>query len=256
MGWEWDDQSRPAIILIHGFRGHAHWWSFLAPFFLDTYRIAAIDLSGMGDSDHRDSYGPFRFAEDILAFIDHFSLTAPTLIGHSFGGSQVLKVCAQAPERIGHAIIVDTYVNFPDSDQLPVIAPLLQTKKHPSREQAIDRFRLDPPQPEVSDILLHHIAYHSVRHSHAGWHWKFDPALTNFEEKNGPALLENVQTKIDYVYGERSIVAGNGRAQRIFQLLPNANQLVKLDNAYHHLMLDHPLELVDTLQKLLQAVRE
>lgn len=256
LGWQWDDQSRPAVILVHGFRGHAHWWSFLAPFFLDSHRIAAIDLSGMGDSDHRDHYSPLRFAEDILAFIDHFSLTDPTLVGHSFGGSQVLKACALAPGRIGHAIIVDTYINFPDRDTLPIIPPLSRIKKHPTREQAIHRFRLDPPQPKASDVLLHYIAYHAVTHSHAGWCWKFDPALTNFEEVNGPALLQQVQTKIDYVYGERSIVAGGGRAQRIFQLLPNANQLVQLADAYHHLMLDRPLELVDKLQKLLQAAKK
>lgn len=253
LSWEWHDQTRPAIILVHGFRGHAHWWSFLAPFFLDTHRVAAIELSGMGDSGHRDQYEPLRFAKDIVGFIEHFSLSPATLIGHSYGGSQVLKAAALAPDCVGHAIIVDTYVNFPDRDQLPVIPALRHLKTHASRDQALKRFRLDPPQPDALEILLHYIAYHSVKLSDAGWCWKFDPNLTNVEEADGPNLLSRVHTKVDYLYGERSIVAGGGRAQRIFDLLPQPNKLIALPGAHHHLMLDQPLQLVQTLKTLLQT---
>ena len=48
-----DDESKPGLILVHGNGAHAHWWSFLAPYFMSHYRVAAIDLSGAGDSGYR-----------------------------------------------------------------------------------------------------------------------------------------------------------------------------------------------------------
>jgi hypothetical protein len=30
LGWGWEVQERPALLLVHGFRAHAHWWSFIA----------------------------------------------------------------------------------------------------------------------------------------------------------------------------------------------------------------------------------
>ena len=37
------------LLFIHGGGAHAHWWSHIAPFFRASFRVAALDLSGMGD---------------------------------------------------------------------------------------------------------------------------------------------------------------------------------------------------------------
>ena len=49
----WGDKARPGLLLVHGNAAHAYWWSFIAPFLARDYNVAAIDLSGMGDSDWR-----------------------------------------------------------------------------------------------------------------------------------------------------------------------------------------------------------
>ena len=41
------------LLFVHGGGAHAHWWSFIAPYFTRDFRVAAIDLSGMGDSGRR-----------------------------------------------------------------------------------------------------------------------------------------------------------------------------------------------------------
>src|SRR3954447_26955423 len=48
------DSDKPGIVLVHGNGAHAHWWTFIAPFLLEHYRVVALDLSGMGDSGHRE----------------------------------------------------------------------------------------------------------------------------------------------------------------------------------------------------------
>src|SRR5580693_8971760 len=53
----WGDVTRPGILLVHGNAAHAYWWSFIAPFLARDYNVAAMDLSGMGDSDWRAPHG-------------------------------------------------------------------------------------------------------------------------------------------------------------------------------------------------------
>lgn len=248
--WDWHRRERPALILVHGYRAHAHWWSFLAPFFLSTHRVAAIDLSGMGDSGHRLRYNGLRLALDIAGFIDRFDLAPATVIAHSFGGSRTLRAAAERPDAIGHAIIVDTYVNLPDLPPLPSVAPI-EPRTYSDRMAVQARFRLLPPQPVAVGELVRYVAHHSVVRRSGGWSWKFDPRLPSDEEPDGSATLARIRVKVDYVYGESSVVAGGGRAQRIFRSLAGARELVMIPGAHHHLMLDHPLELVASLQKLL-----
>ena len=35
--------EKPGLVFVHGNGAHAHWWTFLAPFFLSDYQVAAID---------------------------------------------------------------------------------------------------------------------------------------------------------------------------------------------------------------------
>jgi pimeloyl-ACP methyl ester carboxylesterase len=54
---EWGDSSNARVLmLLHGFRGHTHWWDFIAPWFARDYRVIAIDFAGMGDSSSRLKY--------------------------------------------------------------------------------------------------------------------------------------------------------------------------------------------------------
>ena len=52
----WGEIGNPGIVLIHGSNAHLEWWRFTAPFLADNFRVAALDLSGNGDSDWRERY--------------------------------------------------------------------------------------------------------------------------------------------------------------------------------------------------------
>ena len=84
----WGRVGDPGLILVHGNSAHADWWSFIAPFFAETYRVAAISLSGMGGSDWRDAYSFDMFGEEIhdcaIAAGLYEGPVLPIFIGHSF----------------------------------------------------------------------------------------------------------------------------------------------------------------------------
>ena len=50
----WGKPGRQGVVLVHGGAAHAGWWDHIAPFLAAEHRVVAIDLSGHGDSDHRD----------------------------------------------------------------------------------------------------------------------------------------------------------------------------------------------------------
>ena len=83
----WGDPAKPGLILVHGGAAHAHWWAFLAPMLTRDYHVVALDLSGHGDSGHRDAYPSGTWPGEILAVAEHAGMRRPpVLVGHSMGG--------------------------------------------------------------------------------------------------------------------------------------------------------------------------
>jgi len=106
----WDaDADKPGILFIHGMNAHAHWWDFIAPHFLPDYRAAAMNLTGMGDSDYRYRYDGTTYAEEIRAVCDDAGFGADVvLVAHSFGGAMAVKAAGLFPDRFGALILVDS----------------------------------------------------------------------------------------------------------------------------------------------------
>lgn len=221
------------------------------PFFTDRYRVAAIDLPGMGDSGPQAEYNDECFARGILAVVEQHRIESPTLIGHSFGGAQSIRAMGLAPDRFNHGIVVDSLVRFPPEERPRLIDGKPSHKLRPTQADCLDRFRLSPPQSDEIPSLVDYIGYHSCTGDERGWHWKFDPRLRNFGEIHGTELQQKVRARVDCLYGGNSMFMPDNRPQRILESFPNSGELVVVPDAHHHLMVDHPLELVDALRKRL-----
>ena len=252
LAWNPHDVAKPGLLFAHGYRGHARWWSPIAPFFADRFRVYALDFSGMGDSAWRTQYLTETFIENILAVMDGERLASATLVGHSFGGSIVLQTAAIAAQRVSHAIAIDSFLRFPEVD---AGSPPLRVGRggvYPGCASIRARYRLLPEQPVVYGELLEYVALHSVREEPSGWHWKFDPALPQIV---GPIfnadILPTIKTRADFVYGARSALVDAARAVRITASLEHARAPVAIPDAHHHVMLDQPLALVTALMGLL-----
>ena len=249
--WNAGDTGKPGLLFVHGYRGHSHWWDFIAPFFTDRFRVAAMDFSGMGDSGHRPAYSLGQHGAEIAAVIDHARLAPATVVAHSYGGSRLLRCCADAGEGIAHAVVVDAYVTFPD-----LALPRIPDQPHrrppyPDYAAARSRFRLVPDQ-YAEPYLLEHVARHSLKAVEGRWTWKFDPALPpGTPEADGPGLLGRIAAPVSYICGERSVVVDAGRARRVGAALRQGRGPVVIPQAGHHIMLDQPLALIAALQALL-----
>lgn len=255
-GWNGHEVAKPTLLLAHGFLGHTHWWDFIAPFLADQFRVFALDFSGMGRSDARPGYPTGCFVGDLAAVMAAIRVDERpiTLVGHSFGGSQVVQACIRFPGEIAQAVVLDSFAMF-EGDRRPEVTYRAAPAPTATMEETLVRFRLMPPQPCLP-YTLDHIARHSLARSDAGWTWCFDPGL---RELRAPIIdstaLPGVTVPIDYVHAEASPVVSAERARRIADTLPRGRGPITMPQAGHHMMLDQPLALVGLLRALLAPSR-
>ena len=105
----WGQPGGPGIVLVHGGAAHSRWWDHIAPLMTAGRRVAALDLSGHGDSGRRETYSLDMWAREVLAVAAAAGITAPPIvIGHSMGGFVTLRLASLYGSRIAGAVIIDS----------------------------------------------------------------------------------------------------------------------------------------------------
>ena len=274
----WGQVGKPGLILVHGNSAHADWWSFIAPFLADEYRVAALSLSGMGDSDWRETYDFETFADEIWACAKAAGLyqapVKPIYIGHSFGGSQVFYSATKHPERMRGALLLDTGFGGPPTREQEeqwrreseragdrFRGPVQRTRPnrvYATLEEALTRFRFMPPQAPGNLFVADYIARKSLKRapmadgSGEGWTWKFDPFLWGKLDRTPMGQVDPATVPpMAQIFGDRSAImlrremAGNG------DYVPANVPSVAIPDSEHHIMVDQPLALVASLRTLL-----
>lgn len=247
-GWGFDQTDKPGLIFVHGFIAHARWWDHIAPWFADRYRIAAINLSGMGDSDRREKYSRKQYAREVLAVAQHAKLQPLTIVAHSFGAITSLYAGYLAPKLVERVIVIDAH---PFREGGSKLSNPPEEKFYPTREAALARYRLSPPGAWPDKDVLAHVAENSLRQSEHGWGWKFDPktfAASDREEMT--AALRGLQVPVDYVHAAHSDFVGLDAVQAFVDAMPTCGVPVSLPLCHHHAMIEQPVALVGALNGL------
>ncbi len=247
--------GKPGMLLIHGMNAHSRWWDFIAPQLLDEYEIAAMDLTGMGDSDYRYEYDSDTFAAEIKAVLDHAGFDDQCIVvAHSFGGYMAVRAANLYPDRFGALVLVDSGIRHPDDP--PPDRPLMgggRAKTYPDRETALMRFRLQPPQPCENEYILEYIARNSLMPVEGGgWAWKFDEDLmtTMKDGERQPEDYENLKIPVGVIYGADSELFSRRTLDYMRELIPQDFPAVALADAQHHLFLDQPLGFIEALRAM------
>jgi pimeloyl-ACP methyl ester carboxylesterase len=276
----WGEVGKPGLIFVHGNSAHADWWSFIAPFFADEYRVAALSLSGMGDSDWRETYTFEGFATEIHEAAKAAGLyeaeVKPIFIGHSFGGGQVFYTAGAHPERMRAAILVDTGFGGPPTPEQEEIwrkeaeargerwgrhGPGRRTRPnrvYATLEEALTRFRFMPPQVPGSLFIADYIARKSLKRapmpdgSGEGWTWKFDPFLwAKLDRTAMQAVARKRSVPLAQIVGARSAMMRRREFGQQSDFMPAGVPSVAIPDSEHHIMVDQPLALVAALRALL-----
>nr|WP_325232042.1 alpha/beta hydrolase [Egicoccus sp.] len=269
----WGTPGRPVLVLVHGGAAHARWWAHLGPLLAEEHRVVAIDLSGHGDSDHREHYRADQWAREVMAVADaeRAEGRAPVVVGHSMGGFVTIVAAAEHGHALAGAIVLDSPVRRPDpeSEEGRRRGPNMfrQPKAYPDLEAGVEHFHLVPPQPTENPWLTREVARHSLRRWDDGsWRWKFDPKV--FVERTGPsqpsdyaADLRRAACRLAIVSGARSAIVDEDVISHMRELVAGSPAayagvpFVRVPEAHHHLLLDQPLATVTALRAILATWR-
>jgi pimeloyl-ACP methyl ester carboxylesterase len=253
----WGEVGKPGLLFLHGNGAHADWWSFIAPFFAQEWRVAAISWSGMGGSDWRPAYSAQSFAAEIFAAVEAAQLEAggvrPILVGHSFGGFPTLYCGVEHADRLRGIVMVDSSIQPPEKRwKGPPSRPDAANRVYPTLEEALSRFRLAPPQGCENLYIADHIARGSLKAVEGGWTWKFDPAIwQRFSMPDLGLLLSRIACPAALMWGERSNLMHDETLNYMFEQMPDDVLRVPIPDADHHVMVDQPLAFVAGLRGVL-----
>ena len=252
----WGPVGAPGLLLVHGGWAHASWWSHLGPLLAQGRRVAALSLSGMGDSDWRDHYAIDQYARELRAVAHAAALDVngrPVIAGHSFGCAATAVAAADPEEWTAGVILIDGSLTMKPGDAPPRMGR--RQRPFPTVADALARFRLLPPQPCDNVWILDGIARQSLRSVADGYVWAFDPAL--FERctlVDSRAAIVAARCPVSIVHGDHSAIVNSGRLAGLRADLPDA-ACIAIPDAGHHIMLDQPQALATALATLHDTMR-
>ncbi len=265
----WGSRKAPTLLLVHGGAAHAHWWAAHAPIWSVHHRVVALDLSGHGDSGWRRRYDAATWAREVLAVAaDGGGSGRPVVVGHSMGGLVAVFAAAHHGAELDGVIVLDAPIRVPDpeSDEGRAGGMFRAPKTYPDLATAMRHFHLVPPQPCDNRWILEHTALHSLRRTHEGWTWKFDPDL--FTRRSGPMApsdfgsdLARAACRVAIVNGALSDVVDDEVRETMAGLLAGSPAgaagvpFVEVPEARHHLLFDQPLAVVTAIRAVLATWR-
>lgn len=253
----WGRPGRRGIVFVHGGGAHAHWWTHIAAHYADRYRVAAIDLSGHGDSGRRSTYSLEGWTDEVMAVAADAGIEGrPIIVGHSMGGFVAIVTAALHSDALAGVVVCDSPVTEPDPeiDAARVGEAFGQPKVYAKPEEALARFRTVPPQDHYLDYVMAELGPRSLGRVEGGWSWKFDHRVFGAFDGNPRAVarpyLSDVHCRFALLRSQNGLVTEDIGAY-MYDLLGRVNPVIEIPEAGHHVMLDQPLLLITALNTLL-----
>ena len=253
----WGEPGRRGIVFVHGGGAHAHWWTHVAAPYARDFRVAAVDLSGHGDSGWRQQYSLEQWSNEVMAVAEAAEMSGPpVLVGHSMGGFVAIATAALHSDDLAGVIVVDSPVAAPDHEVGVAQAGKAfgEPKVYETFEDARVRFRTVPPQKNYLPYVMQHVVHRSVHEVDGGFSWKFDHNLFNAFTSSIRAValpyLPEVRCRFALLRAEFGLVTAD-ISESMYQMLGRNAPVVEIPQAGHHPMLDEPLVLTTAIRALL-----
>jgi pimeloyl-ACP methyl ester carboxylesterase len=235
------------VFCLHGWFGASTGWGSF-PDYLDGQRSSYHFTDNRGYGARKDETGDYTLDEvatDVLAAADERGVDTFSLVGHSMGGAEVLRVLALAPHRVrkivGISPVTATPMEFDESGRALFFgAPAIRANRY----AIVDFTTGNRHTPTwINQVVDNSYALTTVE--------GFAGAL---EAWSSPDFLDEVKgnpTPMLAVVGERDPALGEATVRAGWvDNFPNCT-LEVLPNAGHYAMFETPISLATTIERFL-----
>jgi esterase len=264
----WGDDDAPAVVLLHGLRGHAHTWDRVAPVLAQRFRVLALDQRGRGESDWAPDYSLGAMAEDLVAFTKSLNLGRFMLLGHSLGGRTAFIYLQRYAPSVERLVLEDIGPGIEaDGDeriQTGIEAAVRQRFATP--EDAV-RAALKAGLGDAGEDVRRDTLANLVQQD-SQWRWRFDAAglaaarrsqrSSGEQERFGATLAEcwaavrQIRCPTLLVRGANSDILGVGEAKQMVDTIPGC-ALVEVASSGHSVHIDNAVDYLAAVQPFLAA---
>jgi pimeloyl-ACP methyl ester carboxylesterase len=242
---DWGNEGAQALVLLHGFTGHARSWDTFAAAMQGSFRVLALDQRGHGESEWAQDYRPERMVEDIDAFVQALGLRRFALLGLSMGGRNAYTYTALHPEEVERLVIVDIGPEIVQAGAQRIRSGVQGPDVFDDPEEAVRLARAANPRPPDAE-LRHRVLNNLVRRDDGRWTFRYDKALRSPDRplpRPDPetvwALLPKIPCPTLLVRGVESDVLSRETAERMVRTIPRC-RLVEVPASGHSVPLDNP----------------
>lgn len=179
---DFGSEGRPVLLFLHGLTGNAHCFDHVAPEFVATHHVLALDFRGHGDSEwHGEGdYAFQRQLSDTTAFLEMLGVSKVSLIGSSLGGAVAMVLGAIKSDLVERIVLNDIgpEINLPTKKKAAEALNLLE--QHFSNVTgALEYYgRCYPPARLLPHAIATELVRNSLRVAEGGFlRWKADPRV-------------------------------------------------------------------------------
>ena len=138
--------SGPLLVLLSGWPQTWYSWRKVMPQLARHFRVVAVDLPGLGDSDFpKDGYDTGSIALHLDAVLDAFGARDGILVTHDIGAWIGYAYAARRPERVRRLVLIDAAI--------PGLAPADVFRFAPETAPRVWHFYFNAV-PELAETLI------------------------------------------------------------------------------------------------------
>jgi len=262
----WNAGAPEKVLALHGWLDNAATFDRLAPLLPKTWEIVALDLPGHGYSYHRKDDRGYPFTDWVTVVMEVLDLLAwpkATLMGHSLGGGVAALYASVLPEKVSRLILIESLgaVTLP-----PEAAPerlrkyLVEVKRQRANQPPVyksmeDVVRLRRIATKMSDASARIVLERSLKPCSEGLTWRSDPTLLlpspiRLVPEQIHAFLRAITAPAIVIRATDGLQYELKDTEARLKALPHAKVVTIEGN--HHVHLDHPERVAETLLKELK----
>jgi len=216
----------PAVLLLHGWGTDCTLFAPLMALLAHKYRVLAPDFPGFGKSPEPPSpWNVDGYADLVLGFLSALGIEECALLGHSFGGRVILKLCArqlEAPKFTKVILVGAAGIKHESSKKSSGRAKRYQLAK-----------KILKPFPRLMERARNHYGSADYRASTP----MMRQVLVNTVNEDLSGLLPLIKQEALLIWGRSDDQTPLSDGQQMERELPNAG-LVILENAGHYAFLE------------------